>query len=386
MKPGTYTATLYKQELPVTNTTVVVTTGVTNTLNLVSAEPNPTPIFQIGDWDGTPAGFLNASNIINMHPSDVRNAAWGPVTYTVGVDQPSSFPAIQMRETNSPTTIVFNLTADQIQNLTLQIGMTCTYNNGRPQVVINGNNRGYPGISAQPNSRSFTTGTYRGNDTNETYSIPSSALVVGQNTLTITPVSGSTDLSPWLSAGWVYDAVELYIPNTSPLPPATPMNLQAAAANGSEIDLNWTPGDTNAVNFLIERSVDDVTFTLVGAVTADMTNFTDTGLSPATTYYYKVVASNAGGNSSSSNVASATTTVPSFSGITGGNSGLIFNGAGGPAGGQYMVLSSTNLTLPLGLWSVLATNNFDSNGGFNFTNLINANLQQSFYQLQIPVP
>ena len=34
-------------------------------------------------------------------------------------------------------------------------------------------------------------------------------------------------------------------------------------------------------------------FNLIGAVTADMTNFTDTGLPPGQTYYYQVIASNA---------------------------------------------------------------------------------------------
>jgi rhamnogalacturonan endolyase len=33
--------------------------------------------------------------------------------------------------------------------------------------------------------------------------------VSGANSLTITPISGSSDLSPWLSAGWSYDCVEL---------------------------------------------------------------------------------------------------------------------------------------------------------------------------------
>jgi rhamnogalacturonan endolyase len=386
MKPGTYTATLYKQELPVTNMTVAVASGLTNTLDLVSAESVPTPIFQIGDWDGTPAGFLNGSNIVNMHPQDVRNSTWMPFTYTVGVNQPGDFPSIQMRLTNSPTTILFNLTADQIQNLTLRIGMTCAYNGGRPSATINGNALSNPGASSQPNSRSFTTGTYRGNDTNETYGMPSGDLVVGQNTLTITPISGSSDLGPFLSAGWVYDAVELSIPNTAPAIPPAPTALQATVMNGSEINLAWTSGATNAVNFLVERSIDDINFTLVGAVTADKTNFSDAGLSPGATYYYTVTASNPGGVSGGSNIASATTTVPHFSAISNSGGNLMLSGSGGTMGGPYAVLSSTNLSLPLAQWTVVKTNNFDSNGGFIFTNAISAAVPQSFYQVQIQLP
>ena len=78
-----------------------------------------------------------------------------------------------------------------------------------PSVVVNGHATTNPGASSQPDSRSITIGTYRGNNTVFTYSIPASSFVSGQNTLTITPISGSSDLSPFLSAAWVYDCVEL---------------------------------------------------------------------------------------------------------------------------------------------------------------------------------
>jgi rhamnogalacturonan endolyase len=91
----------------------------------------------------------------------------------------------------------------------LRIGICSAYNNGRPSVVVNGHATTNPGASSQPSSRSVTIGTYRGNNTTFTYSIPASSFVSGANSLTITPISGSSDLSPWLSAGWSYDCVEL---------------------------------------------------------------------------------------------------------------------------------------------------------------------------------
>jgi rhamnogalacturonan endolyase len=219
VKPGTYTATLYKGELQVATGSVTVTAGTTTPLNLTSAEPKPSVIFRIGDWDGTPAGLLNANNITQMHPSDVRNANWGPLTYTVGVNDPSSFPAAQFRAANSPTTIKFNLTANQIVNLTARIGITCSYQKGgaRPQVSVNAFTAVVPGTSTQPDSRSITLGTYRGNNVLYTYAIPSSALLVGKNTMTITPASGSPDSGTWLSASWAYDAVELDGPIAAPV-------------------------------------------------------------------------------------------------------------------------------------------------------------------------
>src|SRR5262249_30173163 len=150
MKPGTYTATLYKGELGVATDTATVTAGTTTTLNLTSTETIPSTIFKIGEWDGTPAGLLNADKIVQMHPSDVRMSSCDVITFTAGVDDPATFPAIQFRGKNSPTTIRFNLAPNQVTNLTFKIGITCAYNGGRPSVTINGQATTNPGQSTQP--------------------------------------------------------------------------------------------------------------------------------------------------------------------------------------------------------------------------------------------
>ena len=310
MKTGTYAVTLYKNELGVTSTSVTVSAGLTNTLNLVSGEPTPPYIFRIGQWDGTPNGFLNATNvlgmsepnIITMHPVDVRMNPWGPVTFTVGTDPDSKFPMAAFQGTNNPTTILFNLASNQIANLTLRIGITCAYGNGRPQVTIGSYNSGDPGISTQPDSRSLTIGTYRGNNWLYTYTISSNALVVGTNSLTINIISGSGSLAPFLSPAVGFDAVELDI-NT---PPA-PTGLTATAVSACQINLVWTDNSTNETNFLIERLPDGTNFAQVASVGASVTNYADTGLLGGTAYSYRVRASNASGPSDYSNVAGDTT-------------------------------------------------------------------------------
>ncbi|KAG8697560.1 hypothetical protein FRC11_014996 [Ceratobasidium sp. 423] len=65
VKPGTYTATLYK-ELEVATGSVTVTAGKTSTLGLTSTESTPTLIWQIGVPDGTPSGLLNADSESNF--------------------------------------------------------------------------------------------------------------------------------------------------------------------------------------------------------------------------------------------------------------------------------------------------------------------------------
>jgi rhamnogalacturonan endolyase len=78
MKPGTYTMTseffishlgqmakclmliVYKSELAVATATVTISAGQTITANIKSAEATPSVIWQLGEFDGTPRGFLNA--------------------------------------------------------------------------------------------------------------------------------------------------------------------------------------------------------------------------------------------------------------------------------------------------------------------------------------
>jgi rhamnogalacturonan endolyase len=214
VKAGTYTLNIYKGQLVVdTITGVVVPAGGSTTYHTITITDDPSTvptIWRIGNWDGTPLEFLNGPLIYQMHPSDVRMSKWEPITFTVGSTPTSSFPAIQFRGTNSPTTINFTLTAAQAAAAhTLKIGITDAYASGRPGVTINGNGLSIPGASGQPNSRSFTTGSFRGNNTTFTWSIPAADFKTGQNTLVIAPVSGSSDLGAWLSASYAFDCVEL---------------------------------------------------------------------------------------------------------------------------------------------------------------------------------
>lgn len=213
MKPGTYTMTVYKNELAVYTNTAAVTAGGATTFHTQTITGDPSTvstIWRIGDWDGTPLEFLNGNNIMTMHPSDIRNSHWGPVTFTVGSSSTGSFPSCLFRGTNSPTTILFNLTSTQAAAAhNFRIGITTAYNNARPSVTINGHALSVPGVPTQPADRSLTTGTYRGNNDMFSWSIPASDFVTGQNTIAITAASGSSDLSPWLSASFSYDCVEL---------------------------------------------------------------------------------------------------------------------------------------------------------------------------------
>jgi rhamnogalacturonan endolyase len=215
--PGTYTLTVFKGELAVYTTSVTVTAGGTTTLNSIaipsSNDPsNASAIWRIGDWNGTPSGFKNADLMTYAHPSDVRAAAWtGNVVIGSG-GEASAFPCYLWKDVNSGLLVYFKLTAAQAAAAhTLRIGVTTAYANGRPQVVVNDWTSAIPSPPTQPNTRSLTNGSYRGNNHTFTYSVPASAWLTdtGQyNVLKINVVSGS-GTTGFLSAGTAIDAIDL---------------------------------------------------------------------------------------------------------------------------------------------------------------------------------
>ena len=89
-----------------------------------------------------------------------------------------------------------------------------------------------------------------------------------------------------------------------------PSNLTATALSSSQINLSWVDNSTNEGEFVIERD-SSLTFSapVKSTAWANSTFYSDTGLSPNTTYYYRVKAKNATDSSGYSNTASATTLV-----------------------------------------------------------------------------
>ncbi|GAA1600146.1 rhamnogalacturonan lyase B N-terminal domain-containing protein [Actinoplanes couchii] len=210
VKPGTYTATLYTGELAVGATrSITVTAGSTGTLAMTGSVPAAGTLFQLGTFDGTPAGFLNADRIETMHPSDSRMSAWKAAGYSVA-DGAAKFPMAAFKSVNSPAALNFALSSVPANGVKLRIATTSTFAGGRPAVAIGGYTSP---ASASPtpvnlNSRNVTRGTWRGINTTYTYSIPASALKTGTNTLSISVVSGSSG-ETFLSPNFIFDALAL---------------------------------------------------------------------------------------------------------------------------------------------------------------------------------
>ena len=91
--------------------------------------------------------------------------------------------------------------------------------------------------------------------------------------------------------------------------PAASTGLTATPSSTTQINLAWTDNSNNEMTFKIERSPTGLpgSYTQVGTVGANVTSYSDTGLTDSTPYYYRVRAGNLGGDSAFSNSASATT-------------------------------------------------------------------------------
>lgn len=92
--------------------------------------------------------------------------------------------------------------------------------------------------------------------------------------------------------------------------PATPSNLILTAVSTSQVDLSWSDEADNEWYYVIERSPDDQAdnFVSIDTVDANVTSFSNTGLTENTEYFYRIKAVNIRG-SVYSEVASETTMI-----------------------------------------------------------------------------
>ena len=91
--------------------------------------------------------------------------------------------------------------------------------------------------------------------------------------------------------------------------PAAPTNLVASALSATDIRLTWTSNSSNEQGFKIERCTGTTctNFVQISNAPAGVTSYTNTGLTPNTSYRYRVRAYNSLGDSPYSNISGAKT-------------------------------------------------------------------------------
>jgi M6 family metalloprotease-like protein len=86
-----------------------------------------------------------------------------------------------------------------------------------------------------------------------------------------------------------------------------PSGLTATAQSTSQIALNWADNSSAETGFTIDRSTNGTTWSFLATVSANVTSYNNSGLSPNATWFYRVSAFAGADTSTWSNTASATT-------------------------------------------------------------------------------
>lgn len=116
--------------------------------------------------------------------------------------------------------------------------------------------------------------------------------------------------------------------------PANPTSLNVTPVSTSQLKLTWTDNATNETGFKIERALaSSGPWSQIGTTTANITTYTNSGLTASTVYFYRVRAYNSNGDSEYSNIRSATT----------GNTAPILNAIGNKTitEGQTLTFTAT---------------------------------------------
>lgn len=123
--------------------------------------------------------------------------------------------------------------------------------------------------------------------------------------------------------------------------PTAPSALTVGVFSAVTIALSWTNG-SGQTSLDLERSTDNITFMPIVSLAGGATSYTDSTVSPNTTYYYKIAGVNSAGSSSFSSVVSQTTSATCSSAGdtngTGGTSGFTLANA---AGAQWVATRFT---------------------------------------------
>lgn len=133
---------------------------------------------------------------------------------------------------------------------------------------------------------------------------------------------------------------------------AAPTGLAASAPSASQVNLSWSDS-TGETGYLIERSLNGVTWAALASVGANVTSYSNVGLTGGYGYAYRVRAQNAGGYSDASGSVVGTTRPATVAVSTASPSptqvNLVWTNVAGETG--YRVEKSTDGTN----WSLLAS-------------------------------
>ena len=167
-------------------------------------------------------------------------------------------------------------------------------------------------------------------------------------TVTLTPIDdnlleGAETATLNLAAGTGYSLAispnQATVTIADDLASPAPSGLGATAVSATQINLNWTNNCGNQTGFYVDQALDAGFTQGLTTYTTTSTSYSDTGLTPGTTYYFRVRAYNASASSTNSIAASAATVVTYY--WTGG-AGTWSVGGGGWVNASDQAVNWTN--------------------------------------------
>ena len=305
-------------------------TSISNTVNLASAPPVPGDSGTIGFSDTTAT-----STILSWTKAADNVSAESTLEYRVVQSESNNIDTASNAESNGTQVQDWTADIDTCSAEGLSAGTTYYFN-----VLVRdeaGNTDVYTmnSITPEEGQVTLTITVTEPDDKTITFSESDDITVTQQSTLTIA-VSETFDSYEWYLDGtlidgeaaaaidydcsgtslgvhhlavfvtegsWIYSrTIRFIVVNLYP-----PDNLAASVISASQIDLTWADNSDDEDGFKIERSPDGSSFTQIDTVGANVTSYSDAGLSADTLYYYQVRAYNAAGDSSYSNTVNATT-------------------------------------------------------------------------------
>ena len=353
---------------------------------------NPGVFSPSGDWSGfsgtlyfTTGNWLRELNTVtfgssnavwNLGPAGGLYNKYGGATISLGAVFGGTGAGLSGATTANASTTTFvigGVNTNSVFNGVISDGgaaNTALIFNGPGSLTLTGNNPFTGGITV--NAGTLTVNNTAGSGTGSgVVTINRGATLAGTGVIGgIVSIAAGGILAPGGSS-----AGTLTISNDLSLDNASVIQFQLGTSNDQVTVIgNLTLGGT--LNISAATGFGPGTYTLFTYGDALSVGTITLGTAPAG-YGYSI-------DTSAQGAVNLIVTLPQFGKIISTPNGIVMSGSGGPANANYYLQSSTNLALPLANWTRVATNQFDANGNFNFTNVLNLNLPQLFYRLQLP--
>jgi autotransporter-associated beta strand protein len=347
--------------------------GFTGTINIQSGA---TLRFSANS-SGNTYGSLNPTLIINgtLQPRNAGNTIQLGALSGSGVlkgpqsDQGSGNTLYVIGGNNSPGTF-----SGLIQSNTAVAGSAVLIEKvGSGELTLSGNNTyGGTTVTAGTLSVDNTTGSGTGSGNLE---IMDGATLCGTGIVgSATTMDDYSILAPGNPTGTLTFSNNLSLQNTSIL-------LFGLGTNSGQVDVNGSLFIAGSLTVTNSGGFRVGSYTLFTCNPVNGLSFGSLTISSAPPGFYYSINTNTPG---AVILVAAPTTPPVIGTITSSGSDLVMAGANGVPLGNYIVLSSTNLALPLSNWTPILTNQFDGYGRFCVTNSTPTNNAQNFYVLELP--